>query len=243
MGKNAPINLSKTLTAALEHEPRINLHRYPIQVSILDGVVCLEGTVENIVAKKTAHTIACRHANGHAVLDRLRVAVNPPLQDGALRDQVVHTLFHEPAFNDYGMHVKQNGSLDILRNKQNDATGTIEIHTHSGIVTLEGEVGSLTHRRLAEVLVWWTAGCQDVDNRLRVTPPERENEGELADAVRIVLEKDPLVHADQILVRVQRHTVTLKGYLASREERKLAVLDTWYVPGVREVMDCIESRN
>jgi len=30
--------------------------------------------------------------------------------------------------------------------------------------------------------------------------------------------------------------------VASKEEKKLAVLDAWYVPGVRDVVDRIESR-
>ena len=119
----------------------------------------------------------------------------------------------------------------------------IDIEVVEGVVTLSGRVGSLTHRRLAEVLAWWTAGCELVENRLRVVPPEQENDGELTDAVRIVLEKDPLVQSSQISIDVQHGEVTLKGYVASEEERRLAVLDAWYVPGVREVVDRIQARH
>src|SRR3569833_379584 len=44
----------------------------------------------------------------------------------------------------------------------------------------------------------WTGGCELVENMLKVSPPERETDDELTDAVRLVLEMDPLVHADQI---------------------------------------------
>ena len=125
-------------------------------------------------------------------------------------------------------------------NLQSEDAGDIVIQIRDATVTLEGRVGSLTHRRLAEVLAWWSAGCEDVDNRLRVVPPEQENDGELSDAVRIVIEKDPLVQAGQLAVSVRGKIVTLSGYAASKEEQRLAVLDTWYVPGVRDVIDRIQ---
>jgi osmotically-inducible protein OsmY len=51
-----------------------------------------------------------------------------------------------------------------------------------------------------------------------------------------------LVHSGQISIAVEHGEVTLNGYVASDEERRLAVLDAWYVPGVREVVDHIQSR-
>ena len=65
---------------------------------------------------------------------------------------------------------------------------------------------------------------------------------ELIDALRIVLEKDPLVHADQLALHAQDGRVTIEGFLASDEERQLALLDAWYVPGVHEVIDRIQTR-
>ncbi len=109
-----------------------------------------------------------------------------------------------------------------------------------GTVTLSGTVLSLSHRRFAEVLAWWAAGCESVVNLLHVVPPEQETDGELADAVLMVLEKDPLVHQPQNHITAEQGTVTLEGYLASDEERRLAVLDAWYVPGVHDVVDRIQ---
>lgn len=39
---------------ALEHEPRINLHRYPIKIGYADSAVILEGEVGGPAAKKLA---------------------------------------------------------------------------------------------------------------------------------------------------------------------------------------------
>jgi hypothetical protein len=174
-------------------------------------------------------------------VDRLRVVASQ-MEDGQLRAEVVNTLMGEPVFLDYGFRLKHDGGFETWRVTKSKIDEQIDIEVHDGVVTLTGRVGSLTHRRLAEVLAWWTAGCELVENRLRVVPPEKENDGELTDAVRMVLEKDPLVHSSQISVAVDHGEVTLNGYVASDEERQLAVMDAWYVPGVREVVDRIQSR-
>ncbi len=56
------------------------------------------------------------------------------------------------------------------------------------------------------------------------------------------LEKDPLVQATQLRVGTAGGVVEIQGLVASDEERRLAVLDAWYVPGVWDVVDRIEIR-
>ena len=74
-------------------------------------------------------------------------------------------------------------------------------------------------------------------------PLENDNDNEITDAVRMVLEKDPLVHASQIRIGTAGGIVALDGSVASQEEKRLAVLDAWYVPGVWDVVDRIEERS
>jgi ribose-phosphate pyrophosphokinase len=50
----SPEEICQQIRAALEHEPRINLHRYPIHLHCEDGIVTVDGDVEHIVAKKLA---------------------------------------------------------------------------------------------------------------------------------------------------------------------------------------------
>lgn len=132
------------------------------------------------------------------------------------------------------------GQLETLRVGRSDwGEQRIEIEVREGTVILAGQVLSLTHRRLAEVLAWWAAGCERVENLLHVVPPEQETDDELTDAIRLVLEKDPLVRPDALKVTVRDGVVTLEGGLASDDERLLAVQDVWYVPGVQDVVDRI----
>ena len=48
----------KAVRAAFEHEPRINLHKYPVEMDFKDGVLTLEGEVQNVAAKKLAMELA-----------------------------------------------------------------------------------------------------------------------------------------------------------------------------------------
>ena len=42
--------------AALEREPRINIHRHPIHIGAADGTVTLEGEVADVAAKRDTLT-------------------------------------------------------------------------------------------------------------------------------------------------------------------------------------------
>ena len=110
------------------------------------------------------------------------------------------------------------------------------------MVTLDGRVPGLAHKRLAGVLAWWVPGVRDVVNGLEVVPPEADDDGEITDAVRIVLEKDPLVDASRIGVSSHDAVVTLRGTVRSEVERRMAEWDAWCVFGVDVVTCEIEVR-
>ncbi len=236
-------DLLKQVTAALERDVRVNAHQWPITTRIQNEQLVLAGKVENIAAKKVARTLAQQIAGAWPVDDQLRVTPAEPKEDKALRDAVLNNLLQEPSLRECSLRVQAYEGLELIRDVQNDAGGVIELDIHGGVITLSGHVVSLTHRRLTEVLAWWTSGCEAVINRLEVVPPENDNDGELADAVRIVLEKDPLVHASELVAHVQDGVVTLQGYVANAEEKKFAALDAWYTLGVRDVVDRIEVRS
>lgn len=239
MAKDQADGLIHSLMAALERDSRVDLHQYPVRIANGGNQLVLEGDVENIAAKKVISRIAHRVAGNLPVVDRLRVSASESREDGALRTEVTRALMEEPVFTECTIRVGRNQQLETIREGRGD--GRIDIHAEEGTVCLEGNVVSLTHRRLAEVLTWWTAGCRRVNNHLHVTPAEQETDDELADAVHMVLEKDPLVHAGQLSIAVREQVVTLRGYLASDEERRLALMDAWYVPGVHDVVDQVQT--
>lgn len=231
--------LVKAIMADVNQDGRADLRRRPVRISVEEDRLVLEGVVEDIAAKRVVHNIAHRHSGHLAVLDRLRLDV--PVGEGASESlpDLADLLLEEPVFQDCSITLRLGDTVDTLRVGDDDAWGgqSIEIAAREGTLILSGHVRSLTHRRLAEVLAWWAVGCEMVENLLHVVPPEQENDGELADAVRIVLEKDPLVHLDGLGIGVLDGVVTLEGRVASPEERLLVVEDIWYIPGVKDVVD------
>jgi osmotically-inducible protein OsmY len=238
-------SVEKAVMAAFEHDRDINLHRHPIRLEfdIVMGALTLEGEVENIIAKKRAFEIASQVEGIQGVMDRLTVMPSERRGDGAIRDSLVQELLEEPALLHCTIRVHNKGSMETLRESTEKPDSLIEVFVNEGVIQLNGVVPSLSHKRLAGVLAWWTPGCRDVINGMRVMPPQTDNDDEIADALRLVLEKDPLIHADQIGIRVRNRIVALTGLVGNKEEKKMAELDAWYLLGVNKVVNNIDIRH
>lgn len=235
----------RRISARLERDTRVNLHRSPISVRLEDSRVILEGEMTAISEKRAAVDCARRELlelKTYALVDRLHVKPVEHRQNLELKEEVAAALGGEPVFRDYTLAAVVNGNTGTIHDAGSGA-GNITVTIENGCVTLAGRVASSSHKRLAEVLTWWTDGCRYVDNQLEVHPPEEDSDDDTTDIVRIVLEKDPLVHADQLSIGTAAGVVVMHGSVASREEKKLALLDAWYVPGVSDVVDHIESRD
>ena len=238
-------SVEKAVKAAFERGHDINLHRYPIRLEfdITKGALTLEGEVENIIAKKRAFEIASQVEGIQGVMDRLTVVPSERRGDGAIRDSLVQELLQEPTLLHCTIRVHNKGSMETLREATEMSDNVIKVSVNEGIIQLNGIVPSLSHKRLAGVLAWWTPGCRDVINGMRVMPPETDNDDEIADALRLVLEKDPLIHADQVGIHVKNRIVTLTGLVGNKEEKKMAELDAWYLLGVNKVVNNIDTRH
>jgi osmotically-inducible protein OsmY len=221
---------------AFEHEPRINIHRYPIKIGYADGAMVLEGEVEHIAAKKLALELAGAVEGIRGVIDRLRVSPAQQRGDGAIRDSLCGFLLREPEFQHCTIRARTSGRLETVREAP-DAVGEIDVAVDDGVVTLEGKVISLSHKRVAGVLAWWAPGCRDVVNSLDIDPSEDDNDDEIVDALRLVLEMDPLVRAEQIRASCRNYVVTLEGHVRTQEERRQAELDAWCLFAVDRVIN------
>lgn len=228
----------KNVRAAFEHEPRINLHRYPVLVDFGDGIVTLEGEVATVAAKKTGLRLAAGMRGVRGIVDRLRVAAAVSMSDGEIRDHVRKSLIQEPALQACTIRVPVEGQG--ITSTEPAPGGLIEIAVNDGVVILNGQVTSLAHQRLAGVLAWWVPGSRDVINGLEVVPPEEDNDDEITEAVHVVLEKDRFVNADHIRVNTKNAAVTLEGVVATEEEKKMAESDAWYVLGVDRIINALK---
>jgi osmotically-inducible protein OsmY len=227
----------KMVRAALEHERGINLHRYPIKMDYGGGDLTLDGEVEGIAAKKLAMELAIAVPGVDAIIDRLRVEPAKRMSDGEILDAVRERLTQEPVLQNCAVRVRSKERIETVREALLKPSGAIEISVKEGVVLLDDRVTNLIQKRLAGVLAWWVPGSRDVVNGMEVDPPEEDRDDLLTDAVRIVLEKDPLVRADQIRVSARNLVITLDGLVRSEMEKQMAENDAWYVFGVDRVIN------
>lgn len=200
----------------------------------------LVGEVSHIAAKKRALKAAAGVDGVTHVTDHLRVAAGHTPGDGATRDAVCQLLLRHIDFRNCGLHVLIKGQLENLRNAGHEPCGRIAVAVEDGVVTLSGDVISLSHKRLAGVLAWWAQGCRDVVNELAVVPGEEDNDAEIVDALHLVLEADPYVHADRIGIGSRNRVVTLEGVVSSNGEKSRAEMDAWYLYAVDGVVNRLE---
>jgi len=236
--------VEKAVLAALEREPAVNLHRWPMRIeyNVTNRSLVLEGEVENIIAKRRAYECVSRVDGVDGIMDRLRVRPSEPRGDGAIRASITQSMFDEPTLRDCALHAYHKGIMETLRVPP-DSKDVIGVTVEDGVVQLTGHIGSLSHKQMTGALAWWAPGCRDVLNVMAVVPPEAINDGEITDALRLVLEKDPLMpHADDLGISVRHNVVTLSGIVATEEERRLAEYDAWYLVGVRDVVNRLEVR-
>lgn len=232
----------KEVRAALERDPRINLHRYPVKMEFSDGVLTLEGEVEHVAAKKLSMELAIAVHGVSGIVDRLHVVPSTRMGDGAILDAVRDALLQEPTLMNCSIQLMRKGQLETVRDVSNERHGVIRVSVKEGVVLLDDHVNSLTQKRVAGVLAWWVPGSRDVTNGMEVLSDQPDSDGELAKAVRIVLKMDPFLNEDRIRVNAARSVVTLEGNVPSAPQKEMAEFDAWYVFGVDKVIDRLEIR-
>lgn len=225
---------------ALTSESRIGPQASHIEMDFAEGALTLDGEVANVAAKKLALEGAAAVSGVVGIVDRLRVTPAQRMGDGQIRDLVRGALLQEPALTELAIHEIVKGEELSAREPAERRRGWIRLSVADGVVTLDGEVPSLAHKRFAGVLAWWVPGSRDVINGLGVEPAQEDNDEEIADALRLVLEKDPFVNASQIRVGARNAVVTLAGLVPTDSEREMAEFDAWYVFGVDRVNNGIE---
>lgn len=230
-------DVMRAVRGALGREPRVGPQGRDISLSFDGDALVMEGELDSIAAKKVALEAAASVEGLGGIIDRLRVRPAERMTDGEIADRLGRTFLQEGSFADYSIRGGEAGKPPELLHDPDAPSGSLEFTVADGVVTLNGTVSGLDRKRLAGVLAWWIPGSRDVINGIAVEPPEEDNDGLLADAVSLVLEKDPFVAASPISVAAQEGTVTLSGHVAADGERDMAESDAWYVFGVNRVVN------
>lgn len=226
----------ETLRERLDRETPIDTPKRPIRLGLgEEGILTVEGEVRDVAEKNKVLNVAADTAGIREVVDRLHVAAPTPMNDIEIRGHLRDAFLQEPVFAEAAISIETDGGREIVRTVKEGVRSIIEITVTDGVVTLNGMVPSLSHKRLAGVLAWWVPGTRDVQNRLEVVPAEEDNDGEIADAVRLVLEKDRFVEASQVKVSCRNGVVSLEGAVPTDAVQSMAERDAWFVLGVRGV--------
>jgi osmotically-inducible protein OsmY len=245
-GKRATRNTLKLLAkvrATLRSEPSLGARFHPSELEIgSDGVLVLGGEVESVKAKKLAleHVAALSGIAG--IADRLHVKPATHKSDKVIRAHMRDMLMEEESFTDLKLGEIVGSQRKLVQGAPADARGSIDFEVKDGVVTLNGRVPTLITKRLAGVMAWWLPGVRDVINGIAVEPPEDDGPYMIAEAVQVVLEKDPFVDATQVRVGVRNAVVRLDGLVPTGTEREAAERDAWCVFGVDNVINEIEVR-
>ena len=235
-------DLRETALAAIRSEKRIGPHFRPAALTIdADGVATIEAEVETVAVKRLALERVAGVPGIGGIVDRLRVKPALTMSDDGILDHLRKAYYQEPAFEQFAIAEREEGQAKLVRAGLPGAGGEIAIEVEFGVVTLNGSVPSLAAKRLAGVLAWWVPGVRDVVNGITVDPPEEDAPIQIEEALRIALDKDPLFDASQIRVGVRGRTVRLTGWVPSAAARDAAEWDAWYVFGVDDVINEIET--
>jgi BON domain len=236
----------KEVMAAFERESHLKLHNHPVHMSFDGGTLTVAGEVPDIASKKRLLQLTQLHNEGKHLVDQLRVTANPPVGDGELRTHICERLAQAVDFRNCVICARVKGELEVLRGTMdlagNDGSGVIEVTVEDGVVTLTGQVISLSHRRLASVTAWWVGGCRDVVNLLQLVPAEADGDDEISEALHLVLETDQRVRAEQITINVENQKITLAGWVATEAEKRQAEQDAWCLDAIEGVVNHIQVR-
>jgi osmotically-inducible protein OsmY len=182
-----------------------------IRVQTVDGIVMLDGEVNNTLARRRAGELAQSVACVQGVINRISVV---PLArtDEEIRWDVMQTLF-------------RNSFLDPQ---------DVDVAVRNGVVTLEGYVDSEPKKKMIEDLVESVNGVTGVNENFIVVRNGARADYEIADEIKARLNFDTSVNSSFIDVQVYRGHVMLLGMVGSAAQRERAFEDAW-VAGVRSV--------
>jgi osmotically-inducible protein OsmY len=215
--------------AALAYDPAAD--SYELDVSVEDGVVTLEGTVQSWQEKRLSMKVAKGVKGVKALKDAITVSYKQDRSDAEIAAEVRKTL-------------KWDALVD-------HALITVDVNNRK--VTLEGTVGSAAERRQARYDAW-VVGVKDVnaedlkvrdwakdDQMQRKSFPIKSSE-EIKDAIKDALVYDPRAFSFNIDVDVAGSAVTLRGKVDNMLAKRAAEQVARRTTGVTAVTNRIKVR-
>jgi osmotically-inducible protein OsmY len=198
----------------LRWEPSVRADQ--IGVSVKNGVVELDGQVDNYFEKWAAERAATRVSNARAIASEIKVEL--PSQAVRTDEDIARTAVNNLEWN-YSV------------------PETVKVRVTDGCLTLNGSVEWQYQKEEAERAVRPMKGLKWVSNEITVTPK--------ADAVDVKIRiedafrRNGAMDSEHVTVETSGGNVTLRGYVRSWAGREEAIHAAWAAPGVARVDDLI----
>ena len=215
--------LQKDIIDALQMNPATNV--YDITVAVADKQATLTGTVDSYREKQLAETVTKGVSGTQSIENHITISYPAQRPDSQILAEIEQGLL-----------------WDALVDHQ-----LVDVQVKNGKVSLTGTIGSAAEKTRA-ISDSWVSGVTAVDASdltvarwardadLRANKYVPRSDGEIKNAVMLVLAKDPRIPADaNVAVMVQTGTVTLKGSVDYLQARRAAAQDAGNTVGVLRV--------
>jgi len=200
-----------------------------VEASVEYGRVTLSGTVLTLSAKRAVEEDARIIDGVDDVVNALEV--RPPaagIEDRELAEVLRSVLGSNAdlaAGPAAGASARDSSGVDI------------RVAVRSGLATLDGTVGVIWKKNLAEELLSSVRGVVGINNRLVVVPGGDALDERIAEEIARAVERSSSLHADMLDIRVEKGFVTLTGSVNgwhARHDAYRICLSTYGVVGVDE---------
>jgi osmotically-inducible protein OsmY len=205
--------LRRDVERELEWDPSIDERR--IGVSVVDGVVTLNGEVSSYAEKWRAERAVERVAGVRAIANDLVVKTAAERSDTDIA----------------------KAAADALERNVLLLSNNLKVRVQNGWVTLSGEVNWDYQRRAAERSIRDLAGVRGITNLITIRP--RVEPDNLKQRIEETFKREAMLDAQNIQVEVNGSEVTLRGSVRTWLERREAEKAAWSAPGITKVHNLI----
>ena len=214
----------------LQAELQNSLKKYKnVWTSVANGVVDLEGTVQDVATKEDVDKKVHRVKNVAAVRNNLQIAGAGEMSDQQLQQAIVRKLRYDRV--GYG-----------------NAFNAISVKVQNGVVTLAGNALGPVAANSAVSLASHFPGVQDVVDNIQVDPLSPMDDRSRVQVYRAVygfpsLNKYAMDPAQPIRITVVNGNVILEGVVLSQADKDVAGIRANGVPGIFKVTNDLQVGN